>query len=688
MTPEESMKRKWIVSAAITFALAACGDDGPETTPTNPPGTGATGGSTEPDPVPPPDDSSTRFQVVIENISDGSSLPGPFAPGTAAVHTGDTPLFSVGAPDAGLGLEQLAEDGGGMALADAVNGLAFGVPITDDTPADGAGPLMPGMRYEFSIDATPGDKLSFATMLVQTNDVFFAPPVAGIALFDDAGEALPERDVTSMVELWDAGTEMNQAPAFGLDQPIRGGSEIGAAEGVISPFNSSTRALPRATQLADVELVDNGDGSYTVTITNTSADARAPMPLGPVFYAVHSADFSLFTVGEPNASPGLEILAEDGDATALANETMGATGVISAGAVPFTSAGAGGPGESTEFTVMPTAVYPYVTFATMAVQSNDVFVAPPASGIAFIDANGEARDLAAIAADIENQLELWDAGTEVNQVPGSGRDQPVQGGLGTGDAEVVDQDAGTGVVRRYRDSTNDLAEAAPLIGVSVAAGPESDELTITIENTSAESNYPTPISPIVWALHDDSFRLVEDGTPASPGIEAVAEDGSPMTLAMELSGAPGVVSNGVMAVPQGATEPGPILPGSGGRYVFTVSPTAEAPYLSFTTMVVATNDAFIDTSAGVSLFDGDGLRTDFDSLAQEIEDMLQVWDAGTEANEPGALGPNQAGNGGEENTGPASGSGVVRAYDDPIWNVPSVDALIRVTVRPEVASEE
>ena len=49
------------------------------------------------------------------------------------------------------------------------------------------------------------DRLSFATMYVQSNDLFLAPGDTGIALFID--EQPISGDVTALVRLWDAGTE-------------------------------------------------------------------------------------------------------------------------------------------------------------------------------------------------------------------------------------------------------------------------------------------------------------------------------------------------------------------------------------------------------------------------------------------------------------------------------------------------
>lgn len=669
---------------ATTVALAGCGDDDSQSPPANDPqagdpgGSGDSGGSDDPgdsdgSPTPTPQ----AFVVTIENISADSALPGPFAPGAYALHEGNTPLFTAGVADTGDGLEGLAEDGGGVALAEATGGEAFGVPVG----ATETGPIFPGMSYEFTIEATPDQRFSLATMLVQSNDLFVAPLEAGVPLFDDAGAPLEERDVTGLMELWDAGTEINQAPGFGLDQaPRQGPPMIGASEGVISMFNSPTRALPRATQLIDVNVVDDGE-TFTVTVTNTSDDARAPMPIGPIFYAAHDSSWSLFAVGEA-ASPGLEILAEDGGPGGLVDEHGEAEGVVDAGAQPMTVERPDDPpgpsmsGERFVFSVRPTAAARYVTFATMAVQSNDVFVAPPASGIAFIAEDGTRRDVGTIEADIAAQLDLWDAGTEANQVPGSGNFQPLgtEGGANMGPA---DPDA---TVRRYRDSTNDLADAASLLEVTVSEGDESGSFELVFSNVSDTSSYPSVLTPVAWAVHDDTVSVFEPGDAASAGVESLAEDGDGAALNAEFMAAPGVESHGTRGIPDQAETMRPIR--AGESYTVNVTVSANAPRFFFATMVVPTNDAFVAIQGGVALLDEAGEPRATDAIEDEIAERLVVWDAGTEANEPGVLGPSQPPEQDGANIGPADGAGTVRLYDDPIWEIPALEALLRVTIRP------
>lgn len=176
------------------------------------------------------DGDPSGLAVVVEGRT---GVVGPIAPGAFAVHTAPSVLFTAGSPDAGLGLEELAEDGGAADLAAALasNG-AVSFSGVFDTPSGGSGaaPAFPGESYAFQVTAEPGDRLSFATMFVQSNDLFFAPADAGLDLFP-GGTAL-NGDVTGMILLWDAGTEVNERPGVGLNQaPRQSGPDTGTDEG-------------------------------------------------------------------------------------------------------------------------------------------------------------------------------------------------------------------------------------------------------------------------------------------------------------------------------------------------------------------------------------------------------------------------------------------------------------------------
>jgi hypothetical protein len=193
---------------------------------------------------------STRFTVSLENVStapaqatelldvtprilvDGQDITSPLSPAVWVVHTGANPLFTSGqaASDA---LEALAEDGDPSLLVPALQ-TAAGVKSVGlvNTPegSSAAGPIGPGGRYQFSFNAVAGDRLSVATMFVQSNDLFYAPGANGIQLFGESGPVLG--DVTSQLQLWDAGTEVNQRPGVGEDQaPRQAGPNTGTAEG-------------------------------------------------------------------------------------------------------------------------------------------------------------------------------------------------------------------------------------------------------------------------------------------------------------------------------------------------------------------------------------------------------------------------------------------------------------------------
>jgi hypothetical protein len=162
-------------------------------------------------------DHTHTFTVRIENLS---TL---LAPGVWAVHTEPGVLFTDGEADRGDGLEALAEDGSPSALDSALEGymgvLDHGVFNTPVGMSE-SGTAAPGETYEFSFIASPGAYLSFATMSVQTNDLFYAPDGAGIPLFDADLHAI-RGDITDQISLWDAGTEVNQAPGEGADQGAR-----------------------------------------------------------------------------------------------------------------------------------------------------------------------------------------------------------------------------------------------------------------------------------------------------------------------------------------------------------------------------------------------------------------------------------------------------------------------------------
>ena len=190
---------------------------------------------------------TVTFTVRVENIAskdgltavDGSKYPFALSPGLFVLSSNKSDFFKEG-KTASVGLERQAEDGNPSILAKelltkvgSVNMGVFNKPVGSDK----ASPILPGGAFEFTFTATEGMKLNVVTMYGQSNDLFYAPAQA-IELFDKNGNPL-KGDCTSAFQLWDAGTEVNQAPGIGSDQgPRQKEPNTGAEEkGVVHLVN-------------------------------------------------------------------------------------------------------------------------------------------------------------------------------------------------------------------------------------------------------------------------------------------------------------------------------------------------------------------------------------------------------------------------------------------------------------------
>ena len=366
-----------------------------------------------------------------------------------------------------------------------------GVFNTPDGAAEPA-PIGPGGAYQFKVSAAPGAKLSFATMFVPSNDLFYAPDENGIALYGADGSPV-SGDVTSQVMLWDAGTEENQEPGVGPDQAQRqSGADTGMADpntavrmvsdaftypateevvrvtidsgmapeftvrienvstaSTLQPSDASMQPVPLApgawvvhtepAPLFTPSATDRGEGLGALAEDGNPAGLGAilaentgiTVPLAPGVWAVHEGAEPLFASGQPDRGDGLEALAEDGNPGMLAPVLAGQSGILSGDAFT-TPVGAADPAP-----IGPGGAYEFtfnapagarLSFATMFVHSNDLFYSPDENGIALYNADGSP-----VAGDVTGHLMLWDAGTEENQAPGVGLDQaPRQTGADTG----------------------------------------------------------------------------------------------------------------------------------------------------------------------------------------------------------------------------------------------------------------
>lgn len=224
------------------------------------------------------------FTVTVENVSttetltpsEGDPQPVPVSPGAYAVHTTLAPLFTPGVADRMDGLEAIAEDGDPSQLASSLDGAegivdsgAFTTPVDASEP----GPIGPGGAYEFGVTAAPGQRLSFASMFIPSNDLFFAPGEAGVPLFDATGQPV-EAAVTALVGLWDAGTEANEEPGIGPNQAQRqSGPDTGPAEDApVLPIEAVDDGYdyPAVDEVVQVSVAPEGDSAgETPTPTGT-----------------------------------------------------------------------------------------------------------------------------------------------------------------------------------------------------------------------------------------------------------------------------------------------------------------------------------------------------------------------------------------------------------------------------------
>ncbi|MFH2051131.1 MAG: spondin domain-containing protein [bacterium] len=367
----------------------------------------------------------------------------------------------------------------------------FAVPVGAASPA----PIGPGGAYEFSVGAEPGSRLSFATMFVHSNDLFYAPSGQGIALFNPDGTPR-QGDVTREVMLWDAGTEANEQPGVGANQaPHQAGPDTGPADPDMTVrLVNDGFDYPATTEVIRVTLAGDGHNLFTVRIENVSdsmtlqttggmsdavplapgvfvvhqgsdplftsgtkdmmtglealAEDGSPdqlatglssrvgqiVPLAPGIAAVHAMGPSLFRVGITDGGHGLEALAEDGDPSGLIGYFGGRSDVSFASAfmVPDGAAAPSPIGPGQTYSISFVAdMGDRLSFATMFVQSNDLFYAFDPMGHALFAKDGTPQ-----VGDLTGMVRLWDSGTERNEWPGAGPAQaPRQGGPDTGAAD-------------------------------------------------------------------------------------------------------------------------------------------------------------------------------------------------------------------------------------------------------------
>ena len=400
-----------------------------------------------------------------------------------------------------------------------------------------------------------------------------------------------------------------------------------------------------------------------------------------------------FMVTVENVQPAYEL-----QSSGIFNTPIGAT-------MP----GGAGPGNAYEFSVFA-GMDSKLSFATMFVGSNDLFFGTEEGGLPLFT-NGTM-----VTGDVTSQIKLWDAGTEVNEMPGAGPNQPMnQSGPNTGMDE-------NGTVRNIDNVMDGFTYpmVSSTIKVTLTAGTNPHEVIVKIENlagsttpiapgiwvvhssgtplfkedvadfgnglealaedgnpaglgdnSASKSGVNTPFAPGVWAVHSaNSKPIFETGTASSNGLEALAEDGNPAIMGTSLATKTGVTSSGVFNTPDGASAPGPLLPGN--KYTFEFTAT-KGEYLSMALMYVQSNDLYYSfDQSGIALWDGANVKSG------DLTSSINLWDAGTEINEFPGLGMNQPVRQSGPNTGMAENGTVMMVNDG--YSYLLNDNSIRVTL--------
>eukprot|EP01097_Dermamoeba_algensis_P001486 TRINITY_DN1554_c0_g1_i1.p1 TRINITY_DN1554_c0_g1~~TRINITY_DN1554_c0_g1_i1.p1 ORF type:complete len:438 (-),score=121.77 TRINITY_DN1554_c0_g1_i1:129-1442(-) len=346
--------------------------------------------------------------------------------------------------------------------------------------------------------------------------------------------------------------------------------------------------------------------AFQVTLENLSSGSSLSTAFGDLVWAVHRYANPLYNAGR-TASPGLRSLAEDGSGQTLAQALKvpafaAANGVTSSGLVSGPIAA----GSRVDFGVFAHAGQS-LSFATGLSETNDNFVAPSFTGIPLFDEEGN-------AVTGTFNLYLWDAGTEVDETPGSGPNQRArQSAIGAG---VRENDTVA-----LTPAGNVYPSAAVLARVTITA---ATTFRFKLQNTAKD----TGLSPIVWAVSTKANAIFAAGGLASTGLTQVAQNGNPAVLAAELQAKRDVVFSGVVGTR-------PLLPGQ--SIEFEVPATAETLF-SFVTMYGISNDRFYGSpSSGFRLFGANG------PLSTPKVPGLELWDSGTALNEEPGRGATQAG---------------------------------------------
>ena len=674
---------------AVLFA--ACADRDPLSSTPDSSSAGKATTSSDPTPGLPEPRVAAQFTVRIENL--GTLL----APGAWVAQRGGTPFFTDGQPDRGAGLEALAEDGNPAELAAGLhpNSGVFTTPVGADSP----GPLTfmeMGNAYEFTFVARPGDRLSFATMYVQSNDLFLSPGDTGIALFADDGLPI-SGDITDQIALWDAGTEVNEQPGVGANQaPRQAGANTGADEGGVVRLVDDGFTYPAVADIVSVTVTSRG-GLYISTMDDGTMDGDTgdgqtglDIAITPGILSLTNALISYFQ--------NVLLVALTADEVTI-NGTGGGTLAIAGNEWVLTDYSFDGllvlngilnVGED-QFPHIPITGNIAASGTTDATVLLDLVVdvsgdEPSLSGTVTVGVPYDIDDIITAAEDggMSGDGDAdGDGGETDGDMDGDGDADGDMDGDGETDGDMDGDGDADGDMDGDADGDGDTDGDGETDGDDLPEGPITSARTLSDDPAAGSAEPRTPaqftvrienlgtlLAPGVWVAQRGGTPLFVDGrADRGAGLEALAEDGNPAELAASLPR-----NSGIFNTPVGADSPGPLaFMDMGNAYEFTFV-ARPGDRLSFATMYVQSNDLFLAPGdTGIALF-----TNDRQPISGDVTDQIGLWDAGTEVNEQPGVGANQAPRQAAANTGVDEG-GVVRLVDDG-FTYPAIADIVRITI--------
>ena len=227
---------------------------------------------------------------------------------------------------------------------------------------------------------------------------------------------------------------------------------------------------------------------------------------------------------------------------------------------------------------------------------------------------------------------------------GGGGNDTITGGLGN---DLIDGGDGNDSIDGGRGDDNIVGNAGDdfilggdgndrLVGGfgadEISGGDGDDHVIgdgqIEVTVTNLQTSDGLLLTPVFLATQDGEYDFVDVGSPASESLERLAEDGATQPR-IEAAFNSGGVRHAV------ATEGGPIAPGETRVITLFADPSDPlSRYLSYATMVIPSNDAFVanDDPLEIDLFDGNELIRRVGSSAFIVLGD-DVYDAGTEVND-------------------------------------------------------